>query len=73
MKKKKKKWLRRLIWLIILVLLGCGISFIGLPMLKASVTVTYDTYTGYDRFHFKFAQLQRQLCPKKQRNSLFLL
>lgn len=46
MKKKKKKWLRRLIWLIILVLLGCGISFIGLPMLKASVTVTYDTYTA---------------------------
>lgn len=46
MKKKKKKWLRRLIWLIILVLLGCGIYFIGLPMLKASVTVTYDTYTA---------------------------
>ena len=46
MKKKKKKWLKRLIWLIILALLGCGIYFIGLPMLKASVTVTYDTYTA---------------------------
>lgn len=46
MKKKKRKWLRRLIWLIVLALLGCGVYFIGLPMLKASVTVTYDTYTA---------------------------
>ena len=46
MKKKKRKWLRRLIWLIVLALLGCGVYFIGLPMLRASVTVTYDTYTA---------------------------
>ncbi|MBR1559494.1 MAG: HlyD family efflux transporter periplasmic adaptor subunit, partial [Clostridia bacterium] len=46
MKRKKKKWIRRLVWLAILVLLGCGFWFIGLPMLRQSVTTTYDTYTA---------------------------
>ena len=46
MKKKKRRWLRRLIWLMILAIAAAGAYFIGLPMLKASVTVTYDTYTA---------------------------
>ena len=46
MKRKKKKWIRRAIWLAILILIGCGVWFIGLPMLQKSVTTTYDTYTA---------------------------
>jgi len=46
MKKKKRKWLRRLAWLTVLALAAAGAYFIGLPLLKESVTVTYDTYTA---------------------------
>ena len=46
MKRKKKRWVRRVVWLIILALIGCGVWFIGLPMLQKSVTTTYDTYTA---------------------------
>lgn len=46
MKRKKKKWVRRIVWLVVLALLGCGFYFIGLPMLQKSVTTTYDTYTA---------------------------
>lgn len=46
MKRKKRKWIRRLIWLMVLALAGCGFYFIGLPMLQKSVTTTYDTYTA---------------------------
>ena len=46
MNRKKKKWVRRVVWLVILALIGCGVYFIALPMLKASVTTTYDTYTA---------------------------
>ena len=46
MKKKKKKWVRRVAWLVVLALIGCGVWFIGLPMLQKSVTTTYDTYTA---------------------------
>lgn len=44
--KRKKRWIRRVVWLAILALLGCGVYFIGLPMLQSSVTTTYDTYTA---------------------------
>lgn len=44
--KRKRKWIRRVVWLVILALLGCGVYFIGLPMLQSSVTTTYDTYTA---------------------------
>lgn len=46
MKRKKRKWIKRVAWLVILALLGCGVWFIGLPMLQQSVTTTYDTYTA---------------------------
>ena len=46
MKRKKKKWVRRLIWLAIVALIGGGVYFIGLPILQKSVTTTYDTYTA---------------------------
>lgn len=46
MNRKKKKWIKRIVWLVILALLGCGVYFIGLPMLQSSVTTTYDTYTA---------------------------
>lgn len=46
MKRKKKRWIKRIVWLLILALLGCGVYFIGLPMLQKSVTTTYDTYTA---------------------------
>ena len=46
MKKRKRRWIKRIAWLVILALLGCGVYFIGLPMLRASVTTTYDTYTA---------------------------
>lgn len=46
MNRKKKKWIRRVVWLVILALMGCGVAFIGLPMLQSSVTTTYDTYTA---------------------------
>ena len=46
MKRKKRKWVRRVVWLVILALLGAGFYFIGLPMLQKSVTTTYDTYTA---------------------------
>lgn len=46
MKRKKRKWVRRVVWLVILALIGCGVWFIGLPMLQKSVTTTYDTYTA---------------------------
>lgn len=44
--KRKRKWIRRVVWLAILALIGCGVYFIGLPMLQSSVTTTYDTYTA---------------------------
>lgn len=46
MKRKKKKWVRHVVRLVILAVLGCGFYFIGLPMLRESVTTTYDTYTA---------------------------
>ena len=46
MKRKKKRWVRRVAWLVVLALIGLGVWFIALPMLKQSVTVTYDTYTA---------------------------
>jgi len=46
MNRKKRKWIRRVVWLVILALLGCGVYFIGLPMIQSSVTTTYDTYTA---------------------------
>ena len=46
MRNKKRKWLKRIVWLVILALIGCGVYFIGLPMFRASVTTTYDTYTA---------------------------
>ena len=46
MNRKKKRWVRRVVWLIVLALIGLGVWFIALPMLRQSVTVTYDTYTA---------------------------
>ena len=46
MNKKRRKWIKRIVWLVILALIGCGVYFIGLPVLQASVTTTYDTYTA---------------------------
>lgn len=46
MNRKKKKWIKRVVWLVLLALMGCGVAFIGLPMLQSSVTTTYDTYTA---------------------------
>ena len=46
MKRKKRRWVRRVVWLIVLALVGCGVWFIALPMLRQSVTTTYDTYTA---------------------------
>lgn len=46
MKKKKRRWGRKIALLIVLALLGAGVYFIGLPIFKASVTTTYDTYTA---------------------------
>ena len=46
MNKKRRKWIKRIVWLVILALIGCGVYFIGLPMLRASVATTYDTYTA---------------------------
>lgn len=46
MKRKKKKWVRRVVWLILLALVGGGVYFIGLPMVRQSITITYDTYTA---------------------------
>ena len=46
MRRKKRRWVRRVVWLAILALVGCGVWFIALPMLRQSVTVTYDTYTA---------------------------
>lgn len=46
MRRKKRKWIKRIVWLVILALVGCGVWFIGLPMLQKSVTTTYDTYTA---------------------------
>lgn len=46
MNRKKKKWTRHLVRLLILAVLGGGFYFIGLPMLQESVTTTYDTYTA---------------------------
>ena len=46
MNKKRRKWIKRIVWLVILALISCGVYFIGLPMLRASVTTTYDTYTA---------------------------
>ena len=46
MKRKKRKWGRRIVLLVLLALVGCGFYFIGLPMLQKSVTTTYDTYTA---------------------------
>ena len=46
MKRKKKKWVKRVVWLIVLLLIGLGVYFIGLPMFRQSVTTTYDTYTA---------------------------
>ena len=46
-KGKKKHRIRRLIvWMLVLALLGAGVYFVGLPMLKAKVTTTYDEYTA---------------------------
>ncbi len=49
-KTKKKSIVRKLIkWLIVLIILailGALGYYVGLPMLKASVTTTYDTYTA---------------------------
>lgn len=46
MNRRKKKWIKRIVWLVILALLGCGVWFIGVPMFQKSVTTTYDTYTA---------------------------
>lgn len=46
-KQKKKRSLRRwIILLLLLVLIALGVWQIGLPMLKASITTTYDEYTA---------------------------
>lgn len=46
-KGKKKHRIRRLIALVlVLAILAAGVYFIGLPMLKAQVTTTYDEYTA---------------------------
>ena len=46
-RQKKKRRLRRWIVLIlVLALVGAGVWQIGLPMLKASITTTYDEYTA---------------------------
>ena len=68
-KTKKKSIVRKLIkWLIVLVILailGALGYYVGLPMLKASVTTTYDVYRN-DGNHFKFPELfrQREHCLK---------
>ena len=46
MKRKKRRWGRRIALLILLALIGAGVYFIGLPLLRASVTTTYDPYTA---------------------------
>lgn len=46
MKKKKRRWGRRIALVLFLAVLGLGVYFIGLPMVKASVTTTYDTYSA---------------------------
>ena len=46
MKRKKRKWSRRIVGLILLALVGFGAYFIALPMFRQSITVTYDTYTA---------------------------
>lgn len=46
-KGKKKHRIRRLIVLVlVLAIAAAGVCFIGLPMLKAQVTTTYDEYTA---------------------------
>lgn len=46
-KGKKKHRIRRfIIFVLILAILGAGVYFVGLPMLKAQVTTTYDEYTA---------------------------
>ena len=46
MKRRKRRWVRWVVRLLVLALVGCGVWFIALPMLRQSVTVTYDTYTA---------------------------
>lgn len=46
-RQKKKRRLRRwIILILVLALVGAGVWQIGLPMLKASITTTYDEYTA---------------------------
>lgn len=46
-RQKKKRRLRRwIILILVLALIGAGVWQIGLPMLKASITTTYDEYTA---------------------------
>jgi len=46
MKRRKRRWVRWVVRLLVLALVGCGVWFIALPMFRQSVTVTYDTYTA---------------------------
>ena len=44
--KKRRRWLRRLIWTLILLLILAGIGYYAYATLKREYTVTYDSYTA---------------------------
>ena len=44
--KKKHRICRAIVLVLVLAILAAGVYFIGLPMLKAQVTTTYDEYTA---------------------------
>lgn len=44
--KKCKRWLRRLIWILILLLILAGIGYYAYTALKQEYNITYDSYTA---------------------------
>ncbi len=44
--KKRRRWLRRLVWTLILLLILAGVGYYAYAALKQEYTVTYDSYTA---------------------------
>lgn len=44
--KPRRRWLRRLIWTLILLLIFAGVGYYGYTALRQEYTVTYDSYTA---------------------------
>lgn len=44
--KRRRRWLRRLIWTLVLLLILAGVGYYAYTSLKQEYTVTYDSYTA---------------------------